>query len=341
MKKAKYFVTALLIFAVTALTVSVPTSAHTVTAPQGSTAPERGYRTGYSDGYNAGYKDTADKAPRDYQNKGEYQKADRAYVDVWGPIEDYRDGYQQGYEAGYTAGYDHRQFDSSIPTGLKRRNNTADAQTTVQDNNNQTTNNSSTQTTTTAPSTTQSGNTSGTIFIPHDTMLVVELENPISTDVNQRGDPFQARIVEPREFAGAILEGHISRLQRAGKVKGTSELQLSFEQIRLSDNRRSSFHGEVVEVVAASSSSGVGEVDREGGVRGRDSTKDDVAKVGASAGVGAIIGAILGGGKGAAIGAAIGGGVATGGVLNSRGKEIRLEKGQQLRVRASTDTNVQ
>jgi hypothetical protein len=59
-----------------------------------TTALERGYRTGYSDGYTAGYRDVSNNAPRNYQNKEDYQKADRSYNDVWGPIEDYRDGYQ-------------------------------------------------------------------------------------------------------------------------------------------------------------------------------------------------------------------------------------------------------
>ena len=337
MRNLKCFWATLLAFAVTFLAVAVPTSArNSTTRTQGSTALERGYRTGYSDGYNAGYKDVADKSARDYQNKTDYQKADRAYVEVWGPIEDYRDGYQQGYEAGYGAGYDRQPFNSAIPTGFKRRGN-SDAQSTTSEPN-QTNTNSAPANTSTPPA---SADLSGTVFIPHDSMLVIELENPISTDVNQRGDPFRARVVEPREFAGAIVEGHITRLQRAGKVKGTSELQLSVEQIRLPDNRTASLRAEVVEVLAASSNSGVGDVDSEGGVRGRSSTKDDVTKVGATAGVGAIIGAIIGGGKGAAIGAAIGAGVGTGGVLNSRGKEIRLERGQQLRIRTSTDTSVQ
>ena len=83
------------------------------------------------------------------------------------------------------------------------------------------------------------------------------------------------------------------------------------------------------------------EVDAEGGVKGRDSTKDDVAKVGAASGIGAIIGTIAGGGKGAAIGAIIGGGAGTAGVMTQRGKDIRLDRGQQLKIRTSTDTSVQ
>jgi outer membrane lipoprotein SlyB len=97
----------------------------------------------------------------------------------------------------------------------------------------------------------------------------------------------------------------------------------------------------VIEIVDMGNSSESGRVDSEGGVKGRDSTKDDVTKVGASAGVGAIIGAIFGGGHGAAIGAAIGGSVGTAGVLTSRGKDLRLERGQQLKIRTANETRIQ
>ena len=69
--------------------------------------------------------------------------------------------------------------------------------------------------------------------------------------------------------------------------------------------------------------------------------KTTLSKVGAATGIGAIIGAIAGGGKGAAIGAAIGGGIGAGGVLSQRGKEIRLERGQQLKLRTSSDARIQ
>src|SRR4029078_700739 len=105
----------LLSIAITGLLAIVPAGA------QGTTALERGYRTGYSDGYTAGYSDVSSNAPRNYQNKEDYQKADRSYNDVWGPVEDYRDGYQQGFEAGYTAGYERQQFNSTLPSGLRRR----------------------------------------------------------------------------------------------------------------------------------------------------------------------------------------------------------------------------
>ena len=312
--------------------------APTLAAAQSVGALERGYRTGYSDGYQAGYRDQASGSSRDYRDEDEYRRADRAYASSYGVLEDYRDGYQQGFEVGYDAGYDRRGFDSTIPANISRRG-VVDPQSpapSTADSGDPTLSSSSS-------STTGGGynggpvNSSNISFIPAGTELRVELLTNLSTDATQKGDRFEARVVSPQEYQGAMLEGHVTRVKRAGKVKGNSELQLAFDKIS-SNGRWTEFRAQVVEVEDNGSSEGVGEVDEEGGVRGKDKTKDDVAKVGASAGVGAIIGAIFGGGKGAAIGAAIGGAVGTGGVLTSRGKDIRLDHGQYLRIRTANET---
>ncbi|HJP93029.1 MAG TPA: hypothetical protein VJ875_13815 [Pyrinomonadaceae bacterium] len=295
-----------------------------------TTALERGYRTGYSDGYNAGFKDISDGAARNYQNKEDYQKADRSYNEAWGPVEDYKDGYQQGFEVGYTAGYERQQFNSTLPTGLHRRGNAPAAANT----NNPVPNNTepaANPDTTAAPS--------GSLSIPRNTILALELLTPVSTDVSQRNDRLQAKVVEPNEFAGYIVEGRVAQVKRPGKVKGVAELQLSFDQIRSPDNRTAALHAELIEITPMGGDVQP-DVDPEGGVKGRDSTKDDAAKVGAASGIGAIIGAIAGGGKGAAIGAIIGGGAGTAGVMTQRGKDIRLDRGQRLKIRTSTDTSV-
>ena len=111
-------------------------------------------------------------------------------------------------------------------------------------------------------------------------------------------------------------------------MRGSGELQLDFEQISLPDGRFTNFNAQVIEVVGRSTGN-VGDVDAEGGVRGQSTTKDDVTKVGAGAGIGAVIGASAGGGKGA------------GGAISSRGKDVRLERGQELLIRTSTETRIQ
>ena len=301
-------------------------------AAQGSTALERGYRTGYSDGYTTGYRDVTQQAARDYKNKEDYQRADRSYNDVWGPIEDYRDGYQQGFEAGYNAGYERQQFNSSLPASLRKRG-IQDQGSVPVDANVQPPPSNDTQS---EPDNTVAS--TGSLAIPRNTILNLELLTPLSTDASQRGDRLQARVIEPAQYAGYLVEGRVAQVKRPGKVKGVAELQLAFDQIRSTDNRTATLHAELIEVTPLTGENT--EIDSEGGVKGRDSTKDDAAKVGAASGVGAIIGLIAGGGKGAAIGAIIGGGVGTAGVMTQRGKDIRLERGQHLKIRTSTDTSV-
>ena len=316
----------LLIIAIVGLLAFVPAGA------QGTTALERGYRTGYSDGYTAGFKDVSDHAARNYTNKEDYQHADRSFNEAWGPIEDYRDGYQQGFEAGYTAGFDRQQFNSALPTGLRRRQNPATIPVEVNNTSGTAPAETNVDNTTTSPA------TNGSFAIPRNTILSLELLNGVSTDASQRGDRIQAKVIEPAQYANYIVEGRVSQVKRPGKVKGVAELQLAFDQIRSPDNRTATLHAELIEIGPMHGDDP--SVDAEGGVKGQDSTKDDAAKVGAASGIGAIIGAIAGGGKGAAIGAIIGGGAGAAGTMTQRGKDIRLERGQTVKIRTSSDTSV-
>jgi hypothetical protein len=343
MKYLKIVLVSLVAMVMTSPAISAMGRAYSKTA-QGqstsqSTALERGYRTGYSDGYSAGSRDVTDRASRDYQSKEEYQRGDRSYNEAWGTAEDYRDGYQQGFEVGYAAGYDRRAFNSSIPTGLTRREKTMDIGPTMENN----TSNPSNPASSNDPQNNSGGqgqSVGGPLTIPQDSILVIELEGSLSTEASQQGDRFRARVVDPRQFAGAIIEGRVTRVKRPGKVTGTAELQLTFETIRM-DNHTSGFRADVISLVDTGNRDEAGTVDSEGGVKGKSSTKDNVSKIGASTGIGAAIGALLGGGKGAAIGAAIGGTVGTASVLKSDGKDLRLERGQQLRIRTATETRIQ
>lgn len=307
-------------------------SAQDAQAQNQATALMRGYRTGYSDGFPAGRNDSSRQMDRNFRAKAEYQQGDRAYLSTFGNLEEYRDGYQQGFEAGYNAGYDGKSFDSTIPDDLKRREQSDDANTAPTSDPN-------------APQLDPNSSPPnpgiGVANIPRDTIIRVELLSNLSTDASQKGDQFQARVIEPKEYEGAIIQGQVTRVTRPGRAKGTAELQLSFDEIRFTDGRVAKMSAQVMEVLPNGTSQGVGKVDPEGGVQGKDSTKSDVKKVGAAAGVGAIIGAIFGGGSGAAVGATIGAGVGTAGVLRERGKDIYLYQGQQLRIRIAGNVEIQ
>ena len=332
-------------FVLAALMVALPVLSVSVAAQNPQTQPQasalmRGYRAGYSDGYPAGVRDAANQTDKDFHSKAAYQQADRAYSPSFGSLDEYRNGYKQGFEVGYNDGFDRHDFDSSLPADLKVREPNDDSQPPVMTNtsrpadnrSNPPDNNTNPADNTGAPS---------VLTIPHDTVMRVELMSNLSTDASQQGDRFEAKVLEPKEFEGAMLQGSIVHVQRPGRAKGTAELQLSFDEIRLPDGRSAKMSAQVIEVLQAGTSDGVGKVDSEGGVQGKDSTKDDVKKVGIGAGVGAVIGAIFGGGSGAAIGATIGAGVGTAGVLRERGKDIYLYQGQQLRIRTAGNAEIQ
>jgi hypothetical protein len=297
---------------------------------------ERGYRTGYSDGYQAGWGDQLKRAAADYRSKADYRSADRAYIAAYGQLEEYRDGYQQGFEAGYGAGYNRQGFDSNVPAGGVTRRGATPRETAESNGSGR----GGRPADAGESSSTRDRSASGDHEVGNgrvatsDTLMLVELQSRLSTDVSQRGDRFEAQVIEPQEFAGAIVSGRLSDVQRPGKAKGRALLQLDFDQIRMPGGDAQEFSAQVVEVIP-SEDSGVGEIDPEGGVRGKSDTKGDVTKVGASTGIGAIIGGITGGGKGAIIGAVIGGTAGTAGVMTQRGSDIRLERGQQLRIRAT------
>jgi hypothetical protein len=331
MKNLRFVLTLILAVAF----VTVPLSAAPVKAQDPQTQNQasaimRGYRTGYSDGYQAGVNDLANNAARDFRNKTEYERGDRAYNSNYGPLAEFRDGYQQGFEVGYGAGFDRKPFDSSIPADLKRR--TEDSTVNYPIDQNKSPDSASQQP---QPSQNVVLNT-----IPRDTIMRVELLSNLSTDASQKGDQFQARVIEPKEYEGATIEGRVVSVKRAGRARSTAQLQLSFDEIKFQDGHTSKMSAQVIEVIR-NGGEGVGKVDSEGGVQGTNSTKNDVQKVGAAAGIGALIGAITGGGVGAAVGATIGAGVGTAGVLSQRGRDIQLYRGQQLRIRTAGDVAAQ
>src|SRR6267154_3143082 len=283
----------------------------------------RGYRTGYSDGYQAGVGDVSRNANREFRNKAEYDRADRAFNSAWGSPEEYRDGYRQGFEVGYNAAFDHKPFDSTIPPDLKRRTEDSTVQYPIDPSNKTPGNN------TPGNNTPSNSGPDNAFVLPRDTIMRVELMNNLTTDASQKGDRFQARVLEPNQFQGAVLEGHVEQVKRPGKAKGNAQLQLAFDEIKMPSGRSSRISARVIEVIPDGGRQGVGKVDSEGGVQGQSSTKGDVQKVGGAAGIGA------------AIGATIGAGVGTAGVLTQRGKDIRLDQGQQLRIRTNADAEVQ
>lgn len=177
------------------------------------------------------------------------------------------------------------------------------------------------------------------IIIPKDTELILELNESVTTETAKEGDKFTARIVSPTEIAGAIVEGHIAKITKPGRIKRRSEIQLSFNRIILTESRWSNFDAVLTEVLPVKGDN-VKRVDNEGLAQGQRSYKGDAVKIGAATGTGVTIGAIAGGPVGAAVGAGVGAAFGVGAVVIERGKHIKLAPNQQLRVRTSYETQI-
>lgn len=368
MKLTRSFTSFALIFSLSLFSfLTLPVQ--TINAQDAKIALQRGYRTGYSDGYMAGYRDVIDNAAKNPARHSEYAKADRAYNKDYGLIEDYRDGYQQGFEIGYGTGFEKRSFDATLPTELKKRgiiNTETIAATTTTTVTTPTTQNTDEVIETNPTSenvvseNTVSENTpveqtptnqtrrnevsyvptsDSVVIIPTDTELILELIDEIGTESSKEGDKFTARIVSPMEMNGAIIEGRISKIQKPGRIKRRSEMLLSFDRIVLTEGRWSNFNAILTEVLPVKNDN-VKRVDTEGTVEGKSSIKDDSVKVGAATGTGALIGVIAGGPVGAAVGAGVGAAFGVGAVVVERGKHIRLNKSQQLRIRSTYETQI-
>ena len=164
-------------------------------------------------------------------------------------------------------------------------------------------------------------------------VLTARLETDLSTRTAQTGQRFTMTVTSPAQYQGAVIEGHVASSSRSGRVTGRSDMSLNFDTIRY--NGRSYQFAGFIDSVRTQGGETV-RVDNEGTVRDDDSRGTQTAQRAAiGTAVGAIIGAIAGGGKGAAIGAAIGGGAGTAGVMTQRGQDIRLEPGQQMRIRVN------
>jgi hypothetical protein len=167
-----------------------------------------------------------------------------------------------------------------------------------------------------------------TALVPVGTNLKVRLEDTLSSKQSRAGDRFTATVLDPTRFNEARLTGHIASIQKSGKVKGRTTMNLAFDSIVLPDGRQGVVHGYVTRVYG----SGSAKADEEGGVQSGSRGKQTLKRSGIGAAAGAIIGGIAGGGKGAAIGLILGGAGGAGSLAVQGSKELKLESGTEMLV---------
>lgn len=165
-------------------------------------------------------------------------------------------------------------------------------------------------------------------LVPVGTDLKVRINDTLSSKESRVGDRFTATVIDPSRFDEARVYGHISSIQKSGKVKGRTSMNLAFDSVELRDGRKGVLHGYVTRVYGE----GSGKADDEGGVESGSRTNQTIKRTGIGAAVGGIIGGLAGGGKGAAIGLIIGGAGGAGSLAVKGSKELKIESGTEMLV---------
>jgi hypothetical protein len=173
--------------------------------------------------------------------------------------------------------------------------------------------------------------------IPDGTRIQARLETTLHSKTNRQGDRFTAKVIESifvngKEVipAGTTLEGRVAEVRQAGRVKGKSEMNLSYERLIFSNGVSETIVASPAELDDTQKES----IDhKEGTIKGESSRKRDAAEVAGGAAIGAGIGGIAGGAKGSAIGAGAGGLIGLADSLRRKGKEIELPAGTRIIVR--------
>ena len=162
----------------------------------------------------------------------------------------------------------------------------------------------------------------GTLTVPAGTILLIRINDYLSSDRNQIGDQFTAVLENPLVVngwvvarRGQVIVGHVKDVRKAGRIKGTSELGVELTDLTVVDGHQVPI---LTELWKGS---------------GGTSHGQDAATVATTTGLGALIGSAADWGTGAAIGAGAGAAAGIGAVLLTRGRPTVLHPEEQLSFR--------
>ncbi len=177
------------------------------------------------------------------------------------------------------------------------------------------------------------GTVAGNFLIPDGTQVVAVLNEDLSTNNTRVNDRFTMTVREPFQYRNAIIEGHVTHIDRGGRVSGRSEMTLNFDRIRMPNGPSYNFGG-VVQAVRSTDNDDV-RVASEGAVQEDSRTNTTIQRTAIGTAIGALIGAITGGGQGAAVGAVVGAGAGAGSVYVQGRDDLELRRGSEITVQAS------
>ncbi len=176
------------------------------------------------------------------------------------------------------------------------------------------------------------------VEIPRGTHVLLRVVNSVSSRTARPGDFVYFRTASPIVVDDRIavpehsyVQGQVSEVKRAGRVRGRAELGLRLDTLTLPHGKTLRFSPALSSVDSGGTGAQVtGENNRieQGSQRGHDA-----GVILITSGSGAALGAIVeGGARGAGIGAGAGAGAGIARVLLTRGRDLMLRGGQTLDV---------
>ena len=160
------------------------------------------------------------------------------------------------------------------------------------------------------------------LMVPAGTILLVRINEFLSSDQSRAGDQFTAELEQPIVVngwvvarRGQIVTGQMMAAQKAGRVKGVSKLGVELTDLTVVDGRQLPILTDLW--------------------KGSDGTShgQDAGAIATTTGLGAAIGAAADWGRGAEIGAGAGAATGIAAVLLTRGRPTILEPETQLSFR--------
>jgi hypothetical protein len=168
-----------------------------------------------------------------------------------------------------------------------------------------------------------------TLTMPAGTYFTVRINQMLSSDRNQVGDPFSATLVKPLVVNGVVVAepgqtigGHVAEAVKAGRVSGVARLGVQLSDLTLVDGQQIPIKSSLVNR------------------SGPSSTGQDAGTIIGATGLGAAVGAAAAWGKGAAIGAGSGALLGIVGVLVTRGHPSILYPEQMLTFRIEAPVTI-
>jgi hypothetical protein len=169
------------------------------------------------------------------------------------------------------------------------------------------------------------------LSVPAGTLLHCRTSQTLTTKLNVQGDAFTMTVAEPVSVNGRVaiaegstLAGHITLMERPGRIKGVGQMRLTVEQITLPDGRSSPLSATLMTAYGVDNVKVVGS---EGLIKGPSSRLPDFEEIGGGTAGGAFLGLLF---AHPFIGATVGLTATTVDRMRRRGKDLTIPIGTEL-----------